>query len=274
MRKDEVVTNFKKLLNIVEEQDIADQIYLPITHVPDLNFIDDIVDARFLKCSKGNKPYDDEDLLFFTYGRNAFIPRDEKEAENMIYPPLVFLMDPRLVKGTAKRMLPFDSGAFKSYGVPSNIPITKFEIEHPSGEDYLKLVVLLYKNYNNYIKFKHDFEELVKKYTLFPALRILEEIYTKQLTENSPIGPQGRSIEIHYGEPVPLEPWLILYPHNFANEKYDPSQLKLAFPTSTIRMYTADTTGGGGSRKHRDSINKEIRDFIKEKATTLRWNRT
>jgi hypothetical protein len=265
------VTNFKDFVETVENKDLEDQIYLPITHIPDWTKLGAIMGKKQLTCSTGNKNYEEEALLFFTYGRNTFIPKNKQNLENDVYPPLAFLFDMRQLGFNPKRMLPFDSGAFDKYKLAQGIELERFELGDPSKEDSLKLVVLLYKNYQNYIGYKHDFLHFVKKYNLFPELRVLNEMYSKQMTESSEIGPQGRSIEIQYNCPVSLQPLLILYPHIYAGEAYDPGQLMLAFPDIDILMYTSSTPAGGGPKVYRNFINDTIEEYIKNHEELFKW---
>lgn len=274
MRK-QVATSFRQLIECVEDTDIVGELILPLSHIPDSDNLDDIVDNGVLKCFKGNRPYEDEELAFFSYGRNAFISGKKKNLEFDAYPPLVFLLHPykvHKVGKTPKRMLPFDSGAYDKYDKPEEMSIKKFEIDAPGCEDYLKLVFLLYKGYKKYLDDKHDFEDLVHEFNLFSALRALHKIYSSQTTEDSVIGMQGRSLEIHYSEDVPLDPLLILYPHIWGGKKYNPSQLKMKFPNSHLRMYTNRTSGGGGGPKsYRGFINDAIRKFINENKELFKW---
>ncbi|NII29822.1 hypothetical protein HB364_32390 [Pseudoflavitalea sp. X16] len=266
LRDDVVVTDFKEFLQLLKEEKIRkDKDLLPITHIPDSFKIGAIKKDRHFKTFKGNKNYPDEELAFFTYGRNVYIPEEKKNLENDAYPPMVFVMDPPS-DIIPKRMLPFDSGGFERYDLPKGMPLSRFEIDRPCQEDMIKLVFLLYRNNQNYLKYEHDFEQLAKRLQfLFPELEVLHQFYSKVKNTSTEVGQQGRSVEIQYDQEVPLKPILVLYPHIFATNEGKADQVEMAFEGATVLPYAAS----GNPRVYITAINEQITRFINPSTNTI-----
>jgi hypothetical protein len=258
MAKKKLIQNFRDLIDCVEDDQIKDEPLLPITHIPKWHKMNDILRAGRLKPFKGSKYYEEEDLIFFTYGRNSFMPKNVRGMANEAMAPIALVFNLQSIGKSPIRILPFDSGGFEFYKLEEGYTPKDFEIPVKCNEDLQKLVCILFRNYRKYLKYEHEFKDLIPSLPAFPQIKGLHSLYETQANTTTEIGKQGRSIELHFDSEILLKPLLVIVPHNYWTDKNGKEQLELMFPGTAIEPYVAS----GNPYVHLDNINGVLQKYI------------
>jgi hypothetical protein len=258
MKFDQPIKNFKDLVNAIEAHEIQDEIFLPVTHIPKWVKLGKILEDMHLEPFTGNKHFEDEPLVFFTYGRNVYMPKSIRKAENEAYPPYVFVFDLATIEHQPTRILPFDSGGFDFYGMEEGLEPQHFQIPQPGKEDVKKLVYALFKNYKRYLEYDYDFKELVDDAVHCRYIKALCNLYDTQSNTTTEIGKQSKSIEFQYEHRIALNPIVVVYPHTFLTRPNAIQQMEALFPNAETLYYQAK----GNPHVHIENINEKLKEYI------------
>ncbi|MDF2188363.1 hypothetical protein [Paraflavitalea sp. CAU 1676] len=237
------ISTFSELIQIVNGQDCLLHKLLPLTHLPRQSSLSQINYTRVLEPKEGSLHYEDEKLVFFSYGKAGFIPKSKANRRNDIYPPLVFVFDlmkicdPDNQPINPVRLLPFDSGGFSMYEMEDGFTPHHFEIPNPSDEDIKKLMIILFQSNANYFENTFEFEKLVEEHLLIPELKELHILYTDAVKRNSEVDTRCKIFEIHFNKHIPLDPLCIFYPNSYTTAPSGKTQLKMQYPGIPTRPY-------------------------------------
>lgn len=237
------VTTFSDLMKIVNGNDCGTQKLLPLAHIPRQSSLSQINDTRILEPKEGSLHYENEKLIFFSYGKAGFIPKSKSNRRNDIYPPLVFLFDlmkicnPENERLSPVRLLPFDSGGFSLYDMEDGFTPHHFEIMNPSEDDIKKLVIILFKSNMNYIKNSFFFENLVNDHLLIPEINELHNLYSDTSNRNSEVDTRCKIFEIHFNDHITLDPICIFYPNSYKTSPTGEAQLQNQYPGVPLQPY-------------------------------------
>jgi|GEM_PF-4921619 len=257
MNLDKAVLKFSGLLNVVESHEIEE---LPIAHIPSIWNIGKIIEDGILLPQSGNKYYEKEELLFFNYGRCPFMPTRTQRLKNDPFPPIGLLFNIRKLDLQPKRLLPFDSGGFDLYERLQPTKVSDYEINDPSLDDINKLMAVLFKSNENYLKFEHDFKEVAEACIFLPHLTLLEQHYSFIMNVQTGIGKQGKSFELQYAHKVNVEPMLVICPDNFQSNPTARAQFEQVFSKYPVRFYEYHLNPEVALERMNETLKKFIND--------------
>lgn len=171
---------------------------LPLVHTTESSRIFKILKEGKLAASPCNV-FKGENLTYFFVGRPSYKLKTDEAQTYYWQLPLVFVtkFDAAL---KFKRILPFDSGAFRNARLPSHILSFDFDSFDLSEDPVLvrKLVAAFFGSNENYYKRKaYKPEELEARHVLTPmhmAILSLAHLYSEPLTDNS--DDRGSNIEM------------------------------------------------------------------------------
>jgi hypothetical protein len=251
------VLDFSSLVSIVESHEIKE---LPIAHIPSVWSLGKIMKEGILMPQLGNKYYENEKLLFFNYGRCPFMPTRTQTLKNDPFPPICFLFRIDKISLQPKRLLPFDSGGFDKYERLQPTTVYEYEIRNPCLDDVNKLVAVLFKSNENYLKFEHDFKEVAEACVLLPHLTLLEQHYNFVMQTQTGIGKQGKSFELQYSDAVTVAPILVVCPTNFMSNPARRRQFELVFKSCQVLCYEGHLNPEVALENMNKSLNKFMTD--------------
>lgn len=138
-------------------------------------------------------PIFNENLLYFFYGKPSFFPRTEHSSNLLFNTQIFFILRPNIISA-ARRVFPFDSGAF-SFGlyarfIKKQMSLLDFQIEldtaHSGGTPYptsaQKIVAAIYGSNENYFRSAYR-EDLSPSLFEFEVQAFLELLKSKASEE-------------------------------------------------------------------------------------------
>lgn len=186
-------------------------------------------------------PIYNEALVYFFYGKPSYIVSDDLQnyEDN---PPITFLYNLDDLKDyPIKRMLPFDSGGFKLYGVTKGYDLKNFTHNNPNPTTIQALVRLLYGNNKAYLATQLDKDNIKHKAKYCWYLQEIVDIYEKIGKAKVKYGRQAFSIELQYATSIKIDPRHIIIPFTLLTDKnWALEDFYEIFPETEIWVYGSD----------------------------------
>ena len=156
-------------------------------------------------------PIFDENLLYFFYGKPSFFPKTTQSSNLLFNTQVFFVLKPDIISA-ARRVFPFDSGAFTvglyARYLSAGMNLLDFQIEldtaHSGGTPYptsaQKIVAAIYGTNENYFRSEHR-EDLAPSMMDFEVHAFLELLRSKA---GEDFDDRRSVIEIQSTRPVSL----------------------------------------------------------------------
>lgn len=126
---------------------------LPLCHTSMGTGLPTLLTTFRLEPQKGNRPYPEEPLVFFFYGKASYSRRRYvKDVIDLSFLPgtFIYAFPDILQHHKPVRLFPFDSGAYAAYGLTEE-EVIKFALTGEYDVLLRQLVKLLFGNNNNYL---------------------------------------------------------------------------------------------------------------------------
>lgn len=171
---------------------------LPLTHITDWNTFLAIEDADAFKARAPCKVYG-EPLVYAFYGRPAYRFNDTDTYYVPTYAPVCFLIKAG-AGASAKRIVPFDTGAFHTYGAAIHPGLTKEAFELTPGSDSPARVVSTFWGDNDGYYSRNILDGVV----IDPSANALIHYYHLIKNKHSNLDDRISSVEVQWASPLPL----------------------------------------------------------------------
>ena len=220
-------------------------------------------------------PVYEEHLIYFFYGKPSYIV--EEEIENISSdPPITFIYDLTDIKDyEIKRILPFDSGAFKRYNFRRGYGKKNFSYDTPKPHIIKGLIKLLYQTNEHYLKDEVDIKHAERFKTRSWSIKEIANLYDRIKRKEVKVGKQAYSIEIQFqgGEGaragIRFIPKYIILPYSFlTSDFWSAEDFSRKYPSIKIDYYGEDeitrSNGNLEAYKYHDLMREKVLNLISQ----------
>jgi hypothetical protein len=233
---------------------------LPLCHTTSERTLAKILDSNALESTKPCEIFK-EDLIFFFYGKAQYMPRKDDVDEVRPYSPTTFLFKINAIEANPKRMLPFDSGGFELYELPSDIK--DFEISSPTEYTCTTYINKVFGSKNQYFIPEVIINPDVSHPLLYPLIDI-KRMFEFYKNGKEKLSHRAFTLEIQYNHikesKMIFNPFKVFLHYKKYTALKDLNQLETYFPGMEVEAYGDGTETDIGD-KYR-VMRRAVKDYI------------
>ncbi len=261
--------NIKEMVETYLKTNSPDETILPLLHTTTRDiFVNKIICENQLS-SKPCGYHNDENLLFFFYGKCSYVNKAHQNVDIIHNHPITFLFNyDKLEKYTFERLVSFDSGGYVEgkyiYDKEINPDLDIFVINNPTKNDIIGLLQILYQNNNNYLESNLTLFYTIDEHPLSPCIQgfdsLLKKIETSMDTKTG-FGEQALTFELQIKtNNMLLEPDAIFIPNDMCNSDAAINCWINKFPSAKIETYKKKKFCNDIYSEMKSSVEKYIRE--------------